>query len=187
VKKIKIIALFGKSSAGKDTIQKWVVSKYPDIKSITSCTTRPKRDYEQDDIDYHFLTTEQFTNKVLNGEMLEATEFRGWFYGTSIDSLDEDKLNIGSFNPAGIDAILKDPRLDVLPIYVSAPDKIRLLRSLQREKNPDCHEICRRFFADIEDFQIIDDFDYSVVYNNTNDDTVFYQVENEIVNYFDQV
>ena len=36
-KKYKIIALFGKSASGKDTIQKWIVSTYPKItKGIVS-------------------------------------------------------------------------------------------------------------------------------------------------------
>ena len=47
--KIKVVALFGKSGAGKDTIQRYLIDTYPnDTKSIVSCTTRPKRDYEQD-------------------------------------------------------------------------------------------------------------------------------------------
>lgn len=82
--KIRIIALFGASASGKDTIQKWVVANYDNVNSIVSCTTRPKRDYEKDEIDYHFITSEDFTKYLLNGQMLEATEFRGWFYGTPI-------------------------------------------------------------------------------------------------------
>lgn len=77
MKKIKIIALFGPSGSGKDTLAKYLVSNISaDIHEIVSCTTRPMRDYEQDGIDYHFLTNEQFTEKVLNGSMLEATSFR---------------------------------------------------------------------------------------------------------------
>ncbi|MGN0992847.1 MAG: hypothetical protein ACI4PE_02890 [Bacilli bacterium] len=41
-----------------------------------SCTTRPPRDYEKDKKDYFFLSNEKFCEKVLNGEMLEATSFR---------------------------------------------------------------------------------------------------------------
>lgn len=76
MKKFKIIALYGKSGSGKDTIQKWVVSHMPEIHGIISCTTRPKRDYEIEGKDYYFLTNEQFAEKVLDGSMLEATEFR---------------------------------------------------------------------------------------------------------------
>lgn len=75
--KIKVIALFGASASGKDTIQKWVVANYKNINSIVSCTTRPKRDYEKNQIDYYFLSIEEFTKYLLEGQMLEATDFRG--------------------------------------------------------------------------------------------------------------
>lgn len=37
--------------------------------------------------------------------MLEAAEFNGWVYGTSVLDLAEDKLNFGVFNPAGVEAL----------------------------------------------------------------------------------
>lgn len=73
--KIKIVALFGPSSSGKDTLAKQLAT-YQNISEIVSCTTRPQRDYEQEGIDYYFLTNEQFAEKVMNGSMLEATSFR---------------------------------------------------------------------------------------------------------------
>ena len=159
--KIKILALFGKSASGKDTIQKWITTNFPALtKGIVSCTTRPPRDGEQEGVDYFFLTDEQFAAKVLDGSMLEATSFREWFYGTALDQLDPDKINVGVFNITGIECILQDSRLDVEPVWVHASDKTRLLRSLNRESNPDCAEICRRFQADEKDFNEMDDFDY---------------------------
>ena len=98
----KIIALFGPSGSGKDTLAK-ILAERKDINEIVSCTTRPMRDYEKDGVDYHFLTNEDFAKKVLDGSMLEATSFRDWFYGTPIDSLKEDKINVGVFNIQGID------------------------------------------------------------------------------------
>ena len=160
-KKIKILALFGKSASGKDTIQKWIVSNFSKItKGIVSCTTRPPRDGEQDGVDYFFLSDEEFAKKVLDGSMLEATSFREWFYGTALDQLDPDKINVGVFNITGIECILDDPRLEVVPVWIHASDKARLRRSLDREDNPDCNEICRRFLADEKDFDEMDDFDY---------------------------
>ena len=166
-KKIKIVALFGKSASGKDTLQKWIVSNFPKVNGIVSCTTRPPREGEIDGKDYFFLSDDGFAKKVLDGSMLEATSFREWFYGTSIDQLDPNKINVGIFNTIGIECLLKDSRLDVIPVWVWADNKTRLLRSLNRETNPDCNEICRRFFTDEQDFADID-FKYFVWMNNEN-------------------
>lgn len=168
-KKIKIIALFGESASGKDTIQKLLTEKYPlTFNPIISCTTRPKRDNEEEGIDYYYLTNEQFAENVLNGEMLEATSFNDWFYGTRLQELNKDKINVGVFNIEGIECLLQDNRLEVYPVYIYATDKIRLLRSLSREKNPNCHEICRRFLADEKDF---DDIDFTYITFNNNFDS----------------
>lgn len=165
MEKIKIFALFGESGAGKDTIQRWVVSHIPNTKGIVSCTTRPKRDYENDGKDYHFLTPDRFAEKILDGSMLEATSFNDWHYGTSLDELDPDKINIGVFNIQGIECLLEDPRLYVIPVYVFVKDKERLIRALNREEEPNCLEVCRRFQTDYKDFMDIP-FDYRTIFNN---------------------
>ena len=166
-KKYKIIALFGKSSAGKDYLQKWIVNNF-NVNKMVSCTTRPPRDYEKEGVDYFFLTNEKFAEKVLDGTMLEATEFRSWFYGTPLESLSSEVINIGVFNPSGVACMLEDPRLEIHPILIHASDKKRLMRSLNREANPDCSEICRRFFTDVDDFKEID-FDYITYVNEDNE------------------
>lgn len=162
---MKIIALFGKSGAGKDTLLNMVMCAFMgQLHKITTTTTRPIRDYETQDKEYHFIDNITFAQKVLNGDMIEATSFNDWFYGTDIADLNEDKINIGVFNINAIECMLEDPRLDVYPILIYAKDKTRLIRILNREKDPDCAEVCRRFFADEKDFNDID-FDYMKIKN----------------------
>ena len=162
----KILALFGESGTGKDTIQKWIVSNIPNTKGIISCTTRPKRDYEVEGVDYYFLTPDVFGEKVLDGSMLEATSFNDWFYGTTLEELDKDKINVGVFNLQGIECLLEDSRLHVVPVYVATSPKERLMRALQREENPNCAEVCRRFLSDLKDFDEIYFDDYIVFRND---------------------
>ena len=152
--KYTIIAIMGKSASGKDSLLKALLQEpqFKEAKSIISCTTRPIRENEINGTDYHFLTNEQFTNLVLSNRMLEATVFNDWCYGTSIDSLSTSGINIGVFNPEGCEALRQNENITLCLIYVEATDKTRLLRSLNREKNPDCHEIVRRFNADEMDF-----------------------------------
>ena len=152
----KIIALMGKAGSGKDTILHELIAANPNLHEVISCTTRPRREGEVDGVNYFYLTPEQFGDKVLHDEMLEATCFRDWFYGTSYDSLRSDAINVGVFNPTGVDSLMSRPDVEVTVFYVIASDKTRLLRQLNREDNPDVKEIIRRFSTDEADFADID-------------------------------
>ena len=185
MQKIKVIALFGKCAAGKDTIQNWLIANSPNIKKIVSCTTRAPRDYEVDGVDYHFLTTLEFTQKVLDGLMLEAVSFRDNFYGAAIDELDENKINIAVFELNGIHALLDDPRIDVMCIYIDVDDKIRLLRALNREEHPDCLKLCERFIEEDKTFSEFD-FDYYVFNNNRQMNELSFPEVLKIINEFGQ-
>lgn len=165
----KIIAIIGEAGAGKDTVMREVVKKMPGLHEIVSCTTRPMREGEKEGVNYFYLTPDEFAGKVLNGEMLEATCFNNWFYGTALQSLDESVINIGVFNPAGIEALLESPVVDVTVYRVCASEKNRLLRQLNREENPNVREIIRRFKADDEDFFDLE-FEYVELKNDTYDD-----------------
>ena len=148
----RIVALFGPSGCGKDTIKKSILDNNPRWNNIIPCTTRPKREGEQEDINYHFLTEEQFAQEVLNGNMIEATSFNDWFYGTQMSSLKDNAINIGIFNLNGLEILFETPDFTILPVFIAVSNKERLLRALEREESPNCTEICRRFLADEKDF-----------------------------------
>lgn len=165
----KMIAICGKAGSGKDTILQKIIKQNPNLHEIVSCTTRPKREGEINGVNYYYLTGEQFADKVLNNEMLEATCFNDWFYGTSLDSLDNTKVNIVVLNPDGIDSIMAHKNIELVVFYIEVKDKTRLLRQLNREENPDVHEIIRRFKADELDFEELD-FHYNVLCNENEED-----------------
>lgn len=164
-----IVALVGKAGSGKDALAK-ALAKYPGINNIISCTTRPIREGEQDGVAYHFLTVDEFAQKVINGDMLEATCFNGWHYGTMKSSLKEG-INVGVFNPEGYDCLaeMPIPGVKVLGYLLECEDKTRMLRQLNREEDPDVHEIVRRFSTDEDDFMDISE-DLVVLWNEDWDD-----------------
>ena len=166
----KIVALIGEAGSGKDTVMQNILIKYPTMfNEIISCTTRPRRDNEIEGVNYFYLTPEEFSDKVLNYEMLEATSFNGWFYGTSFDSLRSDVVNIGVFNPDGIRTIISNPEVEVQVFRIAASDKTRMLRQLNREHSPNVDEIVRRYKTDKEDFSDLD-FDYTEIPNEASAD-----------------
>lgn len=164
-KKYKVIALMGKSASGKDTILKAVCDKFPNLHKKVSTTTREPRENEVDGVDYFFTNPTDFAQKIIDGDMLEASSFNDWFYGTEKKSFDENKINIGVFNPDGIRALLDDGNVDLEVVYVICPNKTRIIRSLERETNPDIEEVFRRYKTDESDFGDLD-FDFSVVLND---------------------
>ena len=169
----KIIAIIGEAGTGKDSLMQEILKLKPEFHEIISCTTRPKRQGEIEGVNYYYYTPEQFGDRVLHDEMLECTVFNDWFYGTSYDSVRSDCINIGVFNPTGVESLLARPDVDVKVIRVVAEDKTRLIRQLNREEWPDVREIVRRFNADWMDFDgIEEDFECIKVLNGQGADLV---------------
>lgn len=160
--KKQVIAICGKSGSGKDTIMKEILKRYPNsFKPIVSYTTRPRRENEIEGIDYHFISKQEMANKIVNNEMLEVSEFNGWFYGTAIDSLSNECINIGVYNLDGLEYLYQNEKdTDNLVFYINASDKTRLIRSLNREEKPNVEEIVRRYGTDKEDFSSFDVSEY---------------------------
>lgn len=165
----KMIAIIGQAGSGKDTILRAVCEENHELNKIVSCTTRPMRDGEIDGLDYHFFTVDKFTEEVLNDKMLEASCFNNWFYGTSLDSLLKDKVNIGVYNPEGIESLMLHKDIELYVFLIEASDKVRLIRQLKREKNPDIEEIFRRYKTDRADFADLS-FHHNVLENEYIDD-----------------
>lgn len=170
----KMIALIGEAGSGKDTVMKKVIYEAGALPvsifhTLTSCTTRPPRDYEKQGIDYYFLTNEEFTKHVLNNDFLEVSEFNNWFYGTLKSELDPNKINIAVLNPQGIESLLLHKDIQLKVFYLEVKGKTRIIRQLQREEDPDISEIYRRYLADDEDFYNLP-FGYETLKNENNVD-----------------
>lgn len=104
---------------------------------------------------------------ILQNQMFEATVFNEWCYGTGIESVKEGAINVGVFNPEGAEILLHDKRVNLIIVYIHADDKIRLIRQLNREANPDIDEIIRRYKTDKLDFEDADDLCNWLYTNNT--------------------
>jgi guanylate kinase len=77
-----LIVLSSPSGAGKTTISRMLLESDPEITMSISATTRPKRPGETDDVDYHFVTDEEFGRLIDDGEFVEWAPVFGFRYGT---------------------------------------------------------------------------------------------------------
>ena len=78
-----VFVVTGPSGAGKGTLIKGLLGRVSDIEVAVSATTRPQRPGERDGLEYRFLSDEEFTRRVDDGEFLEWVKYvSGRRYGT---------------------------------------------------------------------------------------------------------
>ena len=78
----KVFVITGPSGVGKGTLIRGLLERMPDLELSVSATTRAPRPGEQDGVDYHFLTPEQFAARVAAGDFVEHADYSGNRYGT---------------------------------------------------------------------------------------------------------
>ena len=79
----QLLILSAPSGAGKTTLVRRLMARLPLLAFSISATTRAPRGNEEDEVDYHFLSTEAFLARVDRGEFLEWEEvYPGRYYGT---------------------------------------------------------------------------------------------------------
>jgi guanylate kinase len=77
-----LLVVSAPSGAGKSTLCNRLVEKFPGMTYSVSCTTRAPRGEEKNHEHYHFISKEEFRERVGRGEFLESAEVHGNFYGT---------------------------------------------------------------------------------------------------------
>ena len=79
----KLLLFCGPSGSGKTTIVRHLLQQHPHLQFSISATTRARRPNETDGIDYHFITVDDFKEKIERGEFIEWEEvYHNGFYGT---------------------------------------------------------------------------------------------------------
>lgn len=159
----KMIYLMGKSSTGKDTVYRKLLSwKEMNLKRIVPYTTRPIRIGEKEGNEYHFTDETEYKRLEAQGVIIEARAYHTyhglWRYFTvddgKIDLSKENYLMIGTLE-SYVNTAEYFGKDKVLPVLLELDDGIRLQRALNRERkqeNPRYQELCRRYLADAEDF-----------------------------------
>lgn len=170
-----IFAIAGLSGAGKTTVAKKITELF-DIDFTLSYTTRPMRNTEKQDVDYHFITNKQYDNMTKNNELIAKesfkTDFGVWKYGFKKKELLKNPLSIAVINPNGINDLKKDG-LPIISICIEVDENERAERLNKRNDNQPKKEIKRRTAKDFEMFK-----NYNFDYRVENDD--FDKCVNEI-------
>ncbi len=159
----KMIYLMGKSSTGKDTVFKELLScEQMKLRRIVPYTTRPIRIGEKDGKEYHFTDDAGYERLAAQKKVIEARVYHTYHGLWRYFTVDDGEIDLDRYNYLVIgtlESYLKTAEYfgkdKVLPVLLELDDGIRLQRALDRERkqeNPRYQEMCRRYLADAEDF-----------------------------------
>ena len=84
-----LVILSGVSGAGKDTIKKELIKRMDNVISLPSYTSRKPREGEEEGVQYHFITKQEFEEKIANNEFYEYDLHHENYYGTSKKLMNE--------------------------------------------------------------------------------------------------
>src|SRR5690242_12319832 len=132
----KIIILTAPSGAGKTSITKYLINKFPQLTFSISAATRQARSNEQNGIDYYFISVEEFQQKIKENAFVEwEMVYEGKYYGTLKVELEriwnEGKTPVLDIDVQGaIHVQLQYPE-NSLSIFVEAPSIESLKNRLQ--------------------------------------------------------
>ena len=159
----RIFYLMGKSSTGKDSFYKQLISDETlGLKKIVMYTTRPIRAQEKNGEEYFFVNDERLARLEADGKVIERRSYNTvhgvWHYFTVCD--DQIDLSKDSYVVIGtLESYVASKKYFgegvLVPIYIEVDDGVRLQRALDREREqskPKYREMCRRFIADSDDF-----------------------------------
>ena len=163
-----MLIIIGKTCSGKTTIVNMLVSEHGYKQTITY-TTRPIRKGEKQDVTYHFISEEEFKEKVSCGFFAEwksyNTEFGTWYYGVSLDDiLDTDEKSVIILTPDGYENIMKYLKTPHKSVYIYANNSTIQKRLMKR--GDDKEEAKRRISQDAIDFKDIEKKVDKIFYNN---------------------
>jgi guanylate kinase len=154
----RLIVISGPSGAGKGTLIRQVLPRFPELLCSISATTRDRRPEEVEGRDYYYLSEEEFRQSVDRGEFLEWARFAGHYYGTPKRAVDEHLA-------AGRDVILEielegarqvlENRPDSLMIFITPPSFAELRRRLEARKTDDPASIERRLARGKEEMEAV--------------------------------
>ncbi|MBT8449149.1 MAG: guanylate kinase [Gammaproteobacteria bacterium] len=169
------------SGAGKTSLLRTITEELTNLKISVSHTTRAMRPGEENGVHYHFVSVEQFKERIATNEFLEYAEVFGNWYGTSIASIDE-QLNAGHDVVLEIDwqgaQQVRERLANTISIFILPPSRAELEHRLNHRGQDDAEVIAERMSEAISEISHYDEYDYVIV----NDD--FNTAKNELSSIF---
>jgi len=118
-----LIVLSAPSGGGKTTLCQHLLAGHPEMTRAVTCTTRAPRPGERDGVDYYFLDSAAFAQRMAEGGLLEHASVYGHCYGTP-------KSEVLERLRRGRDVLLNIDVQGAAAICAASAEDLNLLRAL---------------------------------------------------------
>jgi guanylate kinase len=132
----KLIIITAPSGAGKTSITRYLMKTFPQLAFSVSAATRQARGTEKDGVDYHFMSTEAFQEKIQHNEFIEwEMVYEGKYYGTLKTELDriwqQNKIPVLDIDVKGAIHVQQQYPETSLSLFIQAPSVDELKKRLE--------------------------------------------------------
>ncbi|XP_076617545.1 MAGUK p55 subfamily member 7 isoform X2 [Chaetodon auriga] len=136
--KHRLVVIVGPTGVGLNELKRKLLISDPQHFSVTiPHTSRAKRSQESDGVEYHFISKHLFETDIHNNKFIEYGEYKGNYYGTSLDSirsvLSKNKVCLLDVQPHTIKH-LRTAEFKPFVVFVKPPTIERLRETRQNAK-----------------------------------------------------
>lgn len=156
------------AGTGKTTLVNMLVEEFPCVVESVSFTTRKQRAAELPGVHYHFVSVEEFERKIAKNEFLEHVKLYGDYYGTSLQTVQEQQKQ-GKHVILVIDtqgALILRKQFPAIFVFIRPPSMEVLRARLVHRKTENDAVIEERLAVAKTEIDAINHYDYCI----TNDD-----------------
>ena len=170
-KKGVLVILSSPSGAGKTSIARALVEENKSFLFSVSATTRKSRPGEVNGREYHFLTVDEFREKINDGQFLEHAKVFGNLYGTPLEPVMES-INNGKDLIFDVDwqggKQIRSSSLSkfVISIFILPPSIKALQERLMKRAQDSSETVKDRMTKSIGEIMHWKEYDYVIVNNN---------------------
>jgi guanylate kinase len=123
----RVFVITGPSGVGKGTLIRALMERVPSLALSVSATTRNPRPGEEDGVHYHFLSREEFDQRVAAGDFVEHADYAGRSYGTLRSELDRHTAE-------GVPVVLEIEVQGARQVRAAMPDAVQVFIAPHRSK-----------------------------------------------------
>jgi guanylate kinase len=169
----KIIIITAPSGAGKTSITRYLLNKYPQLAFSVSAATRQPRGKEKNGVDYYFMSLEEFQEKIQTNAFVEwEMVYEDKYYGTLRSELEriwaEDRVPILDIDVKGAIHVQNQFPHTSLSIFVQPPSVDELKKRLQSRGTESEESIATRVNKASYELSFSHSFNKVIINDNLN-------------------